>query len=186
MSDDDVELLERIRRGDREAVATLYERSRGWLLSFVIQPRVGAQGAEDVLSETFRTALTTIGRFEWRGVPVLHWLAAIAKRKCQESHRQLLRASARETPLGPLLEPPDPGPTREAEMIRRAAFAELERRVAATLSGLHPRYAEVLRLRLLEGRGRAECAQRLGVSTATFDVVLHRASRAFARTWRTP
>jgi len=34
---------------------------------------------------------------------------------------------------------------------------------------------------LLEGTGRLECAERLGVSPATFDVVLHRATRSFAR-----
>jgi RNA polymerase sigma factor (sigma-70 family) len=184
MDDDDRELLERIRRGDGDGLAELYRRTRGWLLSFVILPRVGRDHAEDVLAETFRTAIARIGSFEWRGVAALHWLSAIARRKCQEHGRRTLRTAEREAPLDPLLDPPDPGPTSEAEMVRRAALSELEQRVAATLAEISPRYAEALRLRLLEGISRVACAERLGVSPATFDVILHRATRSFARAWR--
>lgn len=186
MSDDDLELVERVQQGDQEAVAQLYRRTRGWLLQLVIVPRVGRHLADDVLAETFATALDKVGDFRWRGVGVLHWLAAIARRKCQEAGRRRLRSAARESPLDPLLEPPDPVPTREAELVRLAARDDLRQRVAATLDRLRPRYAEALRLRLLEGLARGDCAARLGVSPTTFDVVLHRAARAFARVWRNP
>jgi DNA-directed RNA polymerase specialized sigma24 family protein len=38
-------------------------------------------------------------------------------------------------------------------------------------------------MRLLEGIPRAECAERIGVTPATFDVVLHRATKAFQKAW---
>jgi hypothetical protein len=57
MSDDDRELLERIQQGDGESFGKLYDRTRGWLLSLVIVPRVGRADAEDVLAETYRVAL---------------------------------------------------------------------------------------------------------------------------------
>jgi RNA polymerase sigma-70 factor (ECF subfamily) len=49
------------------------------------------------------------------------------------------------------------------------------------LSKLHPRYAAALRSRVLLGRSRDEAAAELGVSIATFDVVLHRAMTALKK-----
>lgn len=183
MADDDRELLERIHHGDGEGFGELYDRTRHWLLAFVIVPRVGRADADDVLAETYHTALRKIGSFRWRGVALLHWLASIARRKAQE-HGRASRARTRPVhELPDLLELPDDVPTVEAEMIRAEHLRGLRTKVAGVLDGLPPRYAEALRLRLIENRARPECAERLGVSAATFDVVLYRATRAFAREW---
>jgi len=183
MSDDDRELLERIQHGDGESFGVLVDRTRSWLLSFVIVPRVGRADAEDVLAETYRVALDKVQAFRWRGVGLLHWLAAIARRKALEHVRRRDKRLAALEDFPALFEVPDDAPTAEAEMIRVETLARLRDRVSRTLTGLRPRYAEALRLRLLEGRSRQECAERLHVAPATFDVVLHRATRAFARAW---
>ena len=51
--------------------------------------------------------------------------------------------------------------------------------VERALSGLNPRYATALRLRLLEERDRQECADIMEVKVGNFDVILHRACIAF-------
>jgi RNA polymerase sigma-70 factor (ECF subfamily) len=183
MDDDDERLLERIQQGDGESFGVLYDRTWRWLLSCVVTPRVGPTAAEDVLAETYRTALERIGSFEWRGTDLLHWLAAIARRKCLERLRTDERSAGNLAPEGELESLPDPAPTAEAEMIRIETLRHLTGRVGVVLGALHPRYAGVLRMRLLEGIPRAECAASLGVSPATFDVVLHRATKAFAKAW---
>lgn len=183
MGDDDRELVERVRRGDGESFGVLYDRTRDWLYSCVIVPRVGRADADDVLAETFRIALARIREFEWRGVGLLHWLAAIARRKCQERARGQVRELRHSGDLEALLELPDDAPSAEAEMIRVETLRHVRERVGRTLESLNQRYADVLRLRLLEGRGRRECAEAMAVSTATFDVLLYRATRAFARAW---
>jgi RNA polymerase sigma-70 factor, ECF subfamily len=183
MGPDDRELLDRIQGGDAESFGTLYDRTRGWLLTFVIVPRVGRADAEDVLSETFKTALEQIRSFRWTGVGLLHWLAAIARRKTLEHLRNRGRAPAALEDHPTLLDLPDGGETREAEMVREAAVKEMRERVASVLERLPPRYAEVLRIRLIEGAPRLECAARLGVTASTFDVVLYRATKAFEREW---
>lgn len=180
---DDRELLEMIQRGDAESFGTLYDRTRGWLLTCVIIPRVGRGDAEDVLSETFKVALDQIGGFRWTGVGLLHWLAAIARRKALEHVRARVRAPVASEEFPSLLEVPDDGPTAEAEMLRREALAETRGRVNGVLSRIPARYAEALKMRLLEGVPRIECAGRMGVTPATFDVVLFRATRAFEREW---
>lgn len=184
MDDDDRTLLGRIQDGDGESFGVLYDRTRGWLLSFVILPRVGPADAEDVLAETYRTALEKVHGFEWRGTGLLHWLATIARRKALERVRRRARTEIPLQDLPSLLDVPDDVPGAEAEVIRRETLRRMRARVAATLGALHPRYAEALRMRLLEGRAREACAEALAVTPATFDVVLHRATRAFARKWR--
>src|ERR1035441_9608728 len=70
MDDDDERLLERIQEGDGESFGVLYDRTWRWLMSCVVSPRVGPGAAEDVLAETYRTALDRVGSFEWRaGAP---------------------------------------------------------------------------------------------------------------------
>lgn len=183
----DEELLRAIQGGDGESFGLLYDRTRRFLLSCIIRPRVGPADAEDVLAETYHTAFTEVGSFEWRGISLLHWLSAIARRKSQERVRKALRRDAREPAfpdLAALFDAPDSASTKEAEMIREETLRSLKKRVAGTLESLHPRYAEVLRLRLLESLPRVDCASRLGVTPATFDVLLYRATRAFAKRWR--
>jgi RNA polymerase sigma-70 factor (ECF subfamily) len=186
MADDDRELLQRIQQGDAESFGALYDRTRGWLLTFVITPRVGRTDAEDVLAETYRVALDKIHSFRWQGIGLLHWLAAIARRKAQEHRRRQGGRHEAFEDVGTLVDLPDDTPTVETEMIRLAHQRELRDRVGRTLAALPPRYARALQLRILEDRSRAFCAEQLGVSVATFDVVLYRATRAFSHTWSTP
>jgi RNA polymerase sigma factor (sigma-70 family) len=183
MHDNDRELVERIQHGDGESFGTLYDRTRDWLLACVIVPRVGRTDSEDVLAETFRVALVKIHTFRWTDVGLLHWLATIARRKALEHGRRVRGRLGPLDELPDLLDVPDGAPTAEAEMIRLETLGHLRARVASTLDVLPVRYAEALRMRLLEARSRQECAERLGVSLATFDVVLHRATRAFAGKW---
>ncbi len=184
MEDDDRGLLERIRRGDGEAFGVLYDRTRDYLLSCVIVPRVGRTDADDVLSETFRTALTKVQDFEWRGIPPLHWLATIARRKCLEAMRRHRSRAGSTECLPELCDLPDEVPTAEAAIIALESKRLVKERIETTLRDLPTRYADALRLRLIENRSRADCASRLAVSVATFDVVLYRATRAFAKKWR--
>jgi RNA polymerase sigma-70 factor (ECF subfamily) len=183
MDEDDGRLLERIRGGDGESFGVLYDRTYRWLLSRVIVPRVGPGAAPDVLSETYRTALDKVAEFEWRGVGLLHWLSSIARHKAQEHIRRTGRDGGSDAAFDDLAVLPDPAPSAEAEMIRLESSRLLSARVGEVLSALPPRYADVLRMRLLEGVPRAECAGRIGVSAATFDVVLHRATKAFQKAW---
>lgn len=184
MERDDARLLDGLRRGDEESARTLYERTRGFLLDAVIRPRVGEAEAEDVLSETWTRAVARVGDFEWRGIGLLHWLSAIARRTAQERARRVAREAPAPDLLELLSELPDDAPTAEAEMISEERTRLLRARVEETLASLPERHQTALRLRLLEGRGREECAAEIGCSKGAFDVLLHRATRGFARRFR--
>ena len=71
--------------------------------------------------------------------------------------------------------------TRDARALEAHDLGVARTRVLALLDRLNPRYAQAIRLRVLEERPRAEAAEALGVSLGTFDVVLHRAMAALRK-----
>lgn len=56
-------------------------------------------------------------------------------------------------------------------------------RMAETLSRLPRQFSGAIQIRLVAGMRREDCAEAIGVSPATFDVLLGPATRAFAREW---
>lgn len=177
--------IERAQAGDLVALEPILAGHAEALFA-VILGRLGDRAlAEDILKDTFVTALEKIGGFVWQERSMYHWLRQIALHKVIDHHRaqgrrkrlcQALKAEAQdaqeaEEAAAPIL--------LSAEEERRIA----QRRIEATLGGLHPRYAQAIRLRLCEEKPRAECAQVLGVSVETFDVLLLRAVRAFRKAY---
>ena len=60
---------------------------------------------------------------------------------------------------------------------RQAARAQVER----ALARIPPRYAQAIRLRVLEEQTRDEAARVLGVTPATLDVIVYRAMQAMRK-----
>ena len=48
---------------------------------------------------------------------------------------------------------------------------------------MNARYARALTLRLIEDRPREECAAMMDVTVGNFDVILHRAAKAFRKVY---
>lgn len=175
-------LCERARAGDRAALGQLLRQHGPRLFRAVLLPRLGGRAAaEEALSVTYLKVVERFGQFTWQAVGVYPWLRVVALRVALDQ----LRSRKRET----LFQPEDL--ERELEQserdVRDAAQSETHdlalarQRVELLVGRLHPRYAKALTLRVLEERSREECAAALEVSTATFDVVLHRAVAALKK-----
>jgi RNA polymerase sigma-70 factor (ECF subfamily) len=177
--------LERARHGDRDAFAELYREYAGALYRRVLMPRLGnAQAAEDALSETFRTLLERLDRWEQQGVSLWFWLSRVAVNKANDMHRVKGRTSRAlasfESLLAPLRgEGEAPGETAENDAER----SHLAGVVHDVLGRINPRYRRAIELRFLEDKSRQDCADALEVKLGTFDVVLLRALRAFRKEW---
>jgi RNA polymerase sigma-70 factor (ECF subfamily) len=177
--------IERAQAGELAALEPVLASHAEPLLMFILG-RVGERAqAEDLLKDTFMTALERIGSFAWQNRSIYHWLRQIALNKAIDHHRaagrrrrlcQALKAELAESEeaAAPLL--------LSAEEERRLA----QQRIDKVLTLLHPRYAQAIRLRLGEERPRAECAELLAVSVETFDVLLFRAVRAFRKAYGEP
>lgn len=173
----------RAHAGDRDALGAILRKHGPRLYRSVLLPRLGSSAlAEDALSRTYVKVLERFAQFSWQAVGVYPWLRVVALRVALD----VLRARKREL----LFEPEDvereldlaEREAREAEALERHDLNFAKERVRMLLGRLNPRYADAIRMRVLEERPREEAAQRLGVSVATFDVVLHRAMAALRKT----
>lgn len=165
--------------GDRRAFEQIYRAYAPTLFSYVLVPMLGDRDdAQDCLRETFLSAYRHLANFTWQDGGLYPWLKTMAKNKA----RDLLRASGRRQKLRGAFEEhlggagaPEPKNPAEEELQRSA----LRVRIEAVLAELNPRYATVLKMRLLEDRPREECAAALDVKLGTLDVLLFRACKAF-------
>lgn len=175
---DERALVQRAATGDRRAFEQIYRTYARAIYGYVLVPMLGDKDdAEDCLRETFLAAFGALPSYEWKEPGLYPWLKVLAKNKA----RDLLRSSGRRQRLrGAFAEHVDV----MVEDARDPTEEELQRehlraRIEVVLEGLNPRYAEVLRLRLLQGRSREDCAAAMEVKLGTLDVLLFRACRAF-------
>jgi len=176
-------LVEKAQAGDRAAMGQLLQKHGNVLYASVLLPRLGSEAAaKDALAETFAKVVERIDRFKWQNVGFYPWLRMVAMRIALDALRARKRlavweaediereidASQTTTPLEVAV---------QEKRDREAARA----RVDAALERIHVRYAQAIRLRIIEEKPREEVAAALGVTPATFDVLLHRATAALRK-----
>jgi len=170
-------------RGDRVALGKLLVAHGPTLYRTVLLPRLGSEAAaKDALAETYAKVVERITQFTWQGVGVYPWLRTVALRVALDT----LRARSRvyfwdEDDLAKELDRAhDEAPTD----VRLGALRDqrvARERVLAAMGRIHPRYARAIQLRLLDEEPREDAARLLGVTPATFDVLLHRAIQAMKK-----
>jgi RNA polymerase sigma-70 factor (ECF subfamily) len=175
-------LCEKARQGDRVALGALLEQHGPRLYRAVLLPRLGNRAlAEEALSLTYLRVVERIGSFEWQSVGIYPWLRVVAMRIALDQ----IRARQREVLFdsAALEREVDEAEreTRDAAALETHDLRVARERVLSLLGRLNPRYAQAIRLRVIEERPRAEAAVELGVSVGTFDVVLHRAMAALRK-----
>ncbi|MES1189079.1 MAG: RNA polymerase sigma factor [Myxococcales bacterium] len=175
-------LCERAKNGDRAALGQLLRQHGPRLFRAVLLPRLGSKAAaEEALSVTYLKVVERFDQFSWQSVGVYPWLRVVALRVALDQ----LRARKRETVFQPedLEREIDQGERDARDAVQSEAhdLAVAKQRVVDLVGRLHPRYGRALTLRVIEERSREECAATLEVSTATFDVVLHRAVAALKK-----
>lgn len=173
-------------QGDRHAWAELYRLLGPELYRRVLMPRLGnAAAAEDALSETFRTAIERIERFEDQGHGIYPWLCRIAHNRAMDMHRARAVTGRKLEELSRALSldvAPIPGADDLYEL--RVEAGAIQARLETALGELSPRYQRAILLRYVEERSREECAEMLEVKVGTFDVLVLRALRSLSKRFR--
>jgi RNA polymerase sigma factor (sigma-70 family) len=179
------DLCERAKKGDKTALGKLLRTYGPVLYRSVLLPRLGSEAvAQDALGETYARVVERFEQYEWQDCGVYPWLRVVALRIALD----ILRMKKRET----VFEPDDlareidradrVGPNGpDVEVLEARDRERAREKVEAALKKLNPRYERAIRMRVLEERTRDEVATALGVSTSTFDVVLHRALTALKK-----
>jgi RNA polymerase sigma-70 factor (ECF subfamily) len=144
---EDDRLLIEAAQADPARFVGIYERYVDRIYAFVSRRTGNRTSAEDITSHVFEQALATIGRFEWRGVPVSVWLFRIASNAVADHWRERSRNADEPAP-----DVPDP---RELVDIDRriALYQEVER--------LPNVQRDVIRMRFVEEKSIREVAAAL-------------------------
>jgi RNA polymerase sigma-70 factor (ECF subfamily) len=174
--------VERAQAGELRALEPVLAAHAEPLFAMVLARLGNRAQAEEVVKETLVTALERIDGFRWQERSLFFWLRRIAlHRLIDEARRRgraqrLIDALVREADEAP---PPGADDALIVEEDRRRQRG----RIDAALAELPARYAEAIRLRLIEEQPREACAATLGVELGNFDVILFRAVRAFRKAY---
>jgi len=167
---DDRTLLERIRRGDTDGAAELFERYAPALLRFADRLLSDRPLAEEVTQEVFVKVISKAHQYDGRA-EVASWLFAIAANACRDRRRRERRAIV--VPLEAVPEQPD-GQRRDGIEGR---MLERERRdaVRQALALLSVEQREALVLARYHGLPYIEIARVLGISVGAVKTRIFRA-----------
>lgn len=157
----EADLLARVHRGERAALAVLFERHSPAVYRVAYRLLRCREDAEELVQDVFVGLRTALGRYEERG-SFSNWLRQLTARAALQRLRSERRREA--TAVAAASEP-------EGAACDPALRMTLDRSVGQLPDGLR----SVFVLRLVEGYSHTEIAGMLGISVGASKVRLHRA-----------
>ncbi|MBL8863479.1 MAG: sigma-70 family RNA polymerase sigma factor [Planctomycetes bacterium] len=161
-------------RGDAEALAEVFDALAPGLLRLAIHLVGDAAAAEDLVQQTFVTAMERAAGWDARR-PLEPWLQGILANHARDLRKSARRAHDPDFDLGAVLARAEDAPLESAS--RRELSGELARAVDA----LEEPYRAAVLLRLRHGMEAADIAHVLGRSPGAVRVQLHRARELLKR-----
>lgn len=167
LNEDEARLVKRAKRGEREAIATLYRRYAPAIHRYVGYRVPEHAAVEDLTAEVFLRMVEGLPRYRLNGVPFEAWLYRIAAARVADYYRK--RSRHPEEKLSDA--EPDNGMSPEGKLQVQEEQAELR----AALRQLSPEHQDILLLRFVERKSHAEVASLLGKSVTAVKSAQHRA-----------
>jgi RNA polymerase sigma-70 factor (ECF subfamily) len=161
--------------GDQQAWSVWYDEWFAPLYAFVARRCGGRrQWAEEIVQETWMTAVRRIGSFDPAAGGFGGWLKGIAAHVLKNHVRKLKRERKNASGRGATLQPVD-ALVIDATGLESAAT----KRVSEVLERLPERYARVLKAKYLDQKSVADIAQAWSESPKAIESLLVRARAAF-------
>lgn len=158
----DESLYRRMKAGDREAFAELYDRREAALYRYALHMTNNVQAAEEIAQEVFVQLMGPTSRYDESRGPLEAWMYGVA--------RNLVRVFRRR---GAVEEPVDRAV--EDDIVGGLISDESLVALRSAVSELPPNYREVVVLCDLEERNYDEAASLIGCPVGTVRSRLHRA-----------
>lgn len=159
-SADLIDLLAAIARGDRPALATLYERTSAKLYGICLRLMGSEQDAQDVLHDAYLTVWRNAARFDPAKASPITWLAVLTRNKAIDRLRQRRVATEQ---IDAATELPDESPSA-IEIIE----SDQDRtRLTQCLDQLDERARTLIRSAFFSGSTYPELAVEQGVPLGT-------------------
>ncbi|MGA4539255.1 RNA polymerase sigma factor [Uniformispora flossi] len=177
----DGELWERIRAGDRNAFAIVFDRHSSAVYSHLLRRTADWTEAEDLTSAVFLTAWRRRNDIRLDRDSALPWLLGIGNRTLANGRRSLRRHRAL---MGRLPLPPHT-PDHADDIARRIDNQRAARILHEELTALPKREREAVELCWLGGLDQQAAATALGIPVGTVKSRLNRARRRLASSFAT-
>lgn len=162
-------LRDAVLAGDAVAWRTWYQEAYAPLEAYVLwRCGYGRDLADDVLQETWLTAVRAVRRFQPETGSFQQWLRGIASNVLRNQLRQLRRRQRRQQPF-----------VNEATHPNGVMKADQGERIAQALAALPQRYEQALRAKYLDQRSVGDIAAETGQTAKAVESLLTRARAAF-------
>ncbi len=167
---DEAELIERARKGDKEAFGVLVERYQRRVANVALSVVHNQDDAIELAQETFVRAYENLSKFESRS-SFSTWLYRIAANLAidfwrREGRHVVLRGEDAENEIRRL-------PSDSGDSFKTASRKELSARLTAALEELTPEHRTVILLREVEGLSYDEISETLQCPRGTVMSRLH-------------
>lgn len=173
MLQEEARWIQRAKEGNSAAFAEIYEHYQPIVYRYIFY-RVGdAATAEDLTAEVFVRLVENIGRFTYRGRPLLAWLYTIARNVVIDHYRRVGQSPT--LPLDERLVATKDGPEEAFEQVLT------QQRLAAAIARLTEDQRQVVLLRFVEGLDSETVARMLGRPVGAVKALQHRALAALRR-----
>ena len=159
----DAELMERVRRGDETALAALYDRYAGLILTVALRIIGDRELAEEVMQDSFLRVWNASNTYRSNRGQVSGWLIGITRNRAIDMlrSRQHKGRQRERTPL------PEPGDEDRFGVSDETDAVVTRQAVADALAGLSMAQRQVVELAYYGGMSQSEIARQLGEPLGT-------------------
>ena len=167
----ELQLLEAIRSGEREALRRLYDRYSGYAMAIGLRYLPEGDEVRDVLQDSFVRILTSIGQFNYHGEGSLKsWVSRIVSNRSVD----YLREHQRFRVVSGIPDEPDEEEEPDVGGVPPDVLTRM-------IGRLPVNYRMVLNLYVFEQRSHREIAQLLDIKESTSSSLFFRAKKMLAR-----
>ncbi len=176
----DTDLLADVVDGNHSAFSELMIRYKAPLFHYIFRYVGDASTAEDLLQDVFVSIYSKAASYDQAWKPST-WIYRIALNKCRDHGRKqrlrkFISLDQHSSDEGQVADAPlaiDPNPDVEHIIIHRQELKRFEK----ILSNMPHKMRTAVVLHLIEGRRQAECAEILGVSRKSIEMLVYRARK---------
>lgn len=172
----EADLIQRAQKGDREAIAEIYDRYQASIFTYIYYRVSDQECAEDLAGEVFVRMIEKLPSYVHNDRPVLAWLYTIAHNLVIDHYR----ATDRNHPI-PFQESVASHPQEDGHPAQKTEELLVQECLARAMQILTEDQRQLIQLKFIEDREIAEVAALLGRNERAIRSLQHRALAALGR-----
>jgi RNA polymerase sigma-70 factor, ECF subfamily len=166
------ELIERTKRGDKQAMSLLYEAYAQPIFQYISYRVESDAVAEDLTADVFLRMIQGLPTYHYTGAPLGAWLFRVASNRLVDYYREKGHM--------PTTFNLEENLTSADDFVEQFARQEEQAQLRTALSQLSEDYQNVLIFRFMKDLSHAEVAEIMGKTEAAVRIMQHRALKALA------